>query len=155
MPSISSAPIMTAVVPEPGTPSASIGMSAPTEAALFADSGAATPSTAPLPKSSGCLDSCFCVLYAMMLAMVPPAPGRTPVIKPSGELRKMAPALRFQSSFVIQMRPNLVCIFFLPSEMFLKLLRTSPSANTAMMTIRKSMPPCSSMTPNVKRSTPD
>ena len=37
----------------PGTPSASIGTKAPEVAALFADSGPATPATAPLPNSSG------------------------------------------------------------------------------------------------------
>ena len=35
-------------------PSASIGTKAPVEAALLADSGPATPATAPLPNSSGC-----------------------------------------------------------------------------------------------------
>ena len=40
-----------------GTPSASIGTKAPEVAALFADSGPATPATAPLPNSSGCFES--------------------------------------------------------------------------------------------------
>ena len=41
----------------PGTPSASIGTKAPEVAALFADSGPATPATAPWPNSSGCFES--------------------------------------------------------------------------------------------------
>jgi hypothetical protein len=40
-----------------GRPSASMGTKAPVEAALLADSGPATPATAPLPNSSGCLES--------------------------------------------------------------------------------------------------
>lgn len=47
-----SAPIITAVVPEPGTPSVSIGMKEPQAEALFAASGAATPRISPLPKLS-------------------------------------------------------------------------------------------------------
>src|SRR4026207_1746996 len=39
-----------------GNPSAGIGTKAPVDAALFADSGPATPATAPLPNSSGCLE---------------------------------------------------------------------------------------------------
>ena len=40
----------------PGTPSASMGTKAPEVAALFADSGPATPATAPRPNSSGCFE---------------------------------------------------------------------------------------------------
>ena len=43
---------MTAVVPLPGTPSVSIGTSAPPAAALLPASGAATPRGSPLPKVS-------------------------------------------------------------------------------------------------------
>ena len=43
----------------PGIPSVSSGMNEPVAALLFADSGAATPSIAPLPKRSGCLLSFF------------------------------------------------------------------------------------------------
>src|SRR5882672_8450197 len=46
-PHIMSPPSITAVVAEPGMPSVSIGTMAPAEAALFADSGPATPSMAP------------------------------------------------------------------------------------------------------------
>jgi hypothetical protein len=47
---------MTAGSAPEGTPSASSGTSAPDAAALLADSGPATPATAPLPNSSGCFD---------------------------------------------------------------------------------------------------
>ena len=48
-------PSRMAVVGEPGMPRVSIGSMEPVEAALLADSGATTPSTAPLPKRSGSL----------------------------------------------------------------------------------------------------
>ena len=59
MPNMISAPRMIAVVPEPGTPSESIGTIAPAAAALLADSGAATPSIAPLPKRDGSFATFF------------------------------------------------------------------------------------------------
>ena len=49
----------TAVVPEPGTPSASIGTKAPPAAALFPASGAATPLSSPFPKVSFLLEIFF------------------------------------------------------------------------------------------------
>ncbi len=45
-----SAPIITAVVPEPGTPRVSMGISEPQAEALFAASGAARPRRSPSPK---------------------------------------------------------------------------------------------------------
>lgn len=60
-PNITTAPNMTAVVPEPGTPIVSNGISEPTEAALFEASGAATPSMAPLPNFLLFLEICFSV----------------------------------------------------------------------------------------------
>ena len=44
-----------------GMPKVSNGTNEPTEAALFADSGPATPSMAPLPNISGVLDSRFSI----------------------------------------------------------------------------------------------
>ena len=49
----------TAVVPDPGTPKASIGTKAPPAAALFPASGAATPLSSPLPKVSSLLEIFF------------------------------------------------------------------------------------------------
>ena len=51
MPWIISAPIISAITTLDGMPSVSIGMNEVCAAALFADSGAATPSIAPLPNS--------------------------------------------------------------------------------------------------------
>jgi hypothetical protein len=48
-----------AVVPLPGMPRVSSGTSAPPVSALLAPSGAATPSMAPWPNSSGCLETAF------------------------------------------------------------------------------------------------
>jgi hypothetical protein len=47
-----SAPTITAVVPEPGTPSVSIGTKLPSAEALLAASGAATPRMSPLPNGA-------------------------------------------------------------------------------------------------------
>ena len=52
---------MIAAVAEVGRPSVSSGTSVPAAEALLAASGPATPSIAPLPNSSGCLDSFFSV----------------------------------------------------------------------------------------------
>jgi hypothetical protein len=58
-PNIMRAPRITAVVPEPGTPSESIGTMAPAAAALFDASGPATPSIAPRPNRDGSRASFF------------------------------------------------------------------------------------------------
>ena len=50
---------MTAGIGPDGTPSASIGTIAPDVAELLADSGPATPATAPWPNCSGCRDQRF------------------------------------------------------------------------------------------------
>ena len=52
-----SAASRTAGIGPVGTPRASMGTRAPSLAALLADSGPATPSMAPLPNRSGCLES--------------------------------------------------------------------------------------------------
>ena len=54
-----SAPSITAVVPDPGTPRLSIGTIAPAAAAVLDASGPATPSIAPLPKREGSLATFF------------------------------------------------------------------------------------------------
>ena len=55
-PQITMPPSKRAVVGDPGMPRVSIGSNDPVEAALFAVSGAATPSIFPLPKLSGFFD---------------------------------------------------------------------------------------------------
>ena len=56
MPWISIAPIISAITGLDGMPSVSSGMNDVCAPALLADSGAATPSTAPLPNSPGARD---------------------------------------------------------------------------------------------------
>jgi hypothetical protein len=53
MPWIISAPIISAITAFEGMPRVSIGMKEVCAPALFADSGPATPSIAPLPNSEG------------------------------------------------------------------------------------------------------
>ena len=52
------APIITAMPDEPGMPKNSVGSREPPSLALFAVSGAITPSTAPWPKRSGVFEVC-------------------------------------------------------------------------------------------------
>ena len=59
MPWMIMAPIISAITGFDGMPSVSSGMKEVCAAALFADSGAATPSIMPVPKSSGFLCSFF------------------------------------------------------------------------------------------------
>ena len=53
------APIIRAMTGLAGMPKVSMGMKEVCAAALLADSGAATPSIAPLPKRSGVLETFF------------------------------------------------------------------------------------------------
>ena len=80
----------TAVEAEPGRPRESSGTIAPDEAALLAASGPARPAIAPLPNFSGVFESDFSIEYDMSEAMVAPAPGITPMTKPSTEARRIA-----------------------------------------------------------------
>ena len=61
MPKLWIATRMIAAVAVVGRPSVRSGSSVPAAEALLAASGPATPSMAPLPNSSGCLDSFFSV----------------------------------------------------------------------------------------------
>ncbi|GAF21565.1 hypothetical protein JCM19047_1250 [Bacillus sp. JCM 19047] len=129
IPIMTNAPSITAVVPDPGIPIVNIGMSDPTAAELLADSGATSPSTAPLPNSSFRFDSCFSVEYASKEEIVPPDPGKTPRKKPSGPLRKIGPSDRFHCSFVNHLLPMAwsffgCCPFFFGNILY----KTSPSA---------------------------
>ena len=85
------APIISAISAFGGIPKLNIGMKLACAAALFADSGAATPSIAPLPKRSGVLETFFSRLYAEKAAMVGPPPGKIPNTVPMAVPRTMAP----------------------------------------------------------------
>ena len=73
----------------PGTPRASMGTKAPEVAALLADSGPATPATAPLPNSSGCFESLRSTAYDTKVEMTWAEPGMMPIRKPSTVPRQM------------------------------------------------------------------
>src|SRR5262245_30871920 len=66
----------------PGTPSASMGTKAPDVAALFADSGPATPATAPRPNSSGRFDTLRSMAYDTNVEITCADPGMMPIKKP-------------------------------------------------------------------------
>ena len=61
-----------------GIPNVNKGMKDAWQAALFADSGPATPSIAPLPNSSGCFENFFSIAYEVNVEMTIPPPGRLP-----------------------------------------------------------------------------
>ena len=69
------APIISAITGLDGMPSVSIGMNEVCAPALLADSGPATPSIAPLPNRSGCLES---ALLDACRRRTPPASRRRP-----------------------------------------------------------------------------
>src|SRR5207244_7524519 len=81
-PQIRRAPRITAAVGDPGTPTVTIGRSAPTSAAEAADSGATTPSRIPVPNFSGCLEKRLASPYPTKDAGVAPVPGSTPIQNP-------------------------------------------------------------------------
>ncbi len=59
MPNIMNAPSRIAITEFAGMPRVKSGIKAPPVAALFAASGPATPSMAPVPNFSGCLEIFF------------------------------------------------------------------------------------------------
>src|SRR5215207_6463083 len=69
---------ITAAVALVGNPSDSIGTSVPAAEALLAASGPATPSIAPWPNSSGCLESFFSVTYDKNVGSSAPPAGSAP-----------------------------------------------------------------------------
>ena len=80
---MTSAPSRSAVTALPGMPSESSGIMLPPTAALFADSGPATPSIAPLPKRVGSRAMRRSTAYDMKAAVTGPPPGTSPSRKPS------------------------------------------------------------------------
>src|SRR5262249_47072030 len=71
------------------------GISAVDAQVLFEVSGAAMPSSEPLPNFSGVLDQRLATSYAMNDAMVPPAPGITPSSVPMMQPTACEPAIFF------------------------------------------------------------
>src|SRR5438309_2991997 len=98
MPCTMIAASITAVMGPVGMPSASMGTNAPVAAALFADSGPATPSIAPLPKRSGCLDTLRSIPYDTNDEMICAEPGMMPIKKPITLPRQIGPKDDFIST---------------------------------------------------------
>ena len=98
MPKETRAASMIAEVALVGRPSDSIGTMVPAALALLAASGPATPSIAPRPNSSGCLESFFSVMYDRKVGISAPPAGMTPNGKPNAVPRSHGFQDRFQSS---------------------------------------------------------
>src|SRR6476469_7494288 len=97
---------ITAAVALVGNPSDSIGTKVPAAEALLAASGPATPSMAPLPNSSGCLESRFSVTYDRNVGSSAPPAGSAPNGKPNAVPRSHGFHERCQSLLPIQGRPT-------------------------------------------------
>src|SRR3954467_15389309 len=100
MPWIVSAPSIRAIVALAGMPRVSVGMNLHCASALFADSGPATPSIAPLPKRDGSLAIFFSTMYDENDAIEGPVPGNTPKNAPSAVPRTIAGAACLTSAHV-------------------------------------------------------
>jgi len=74
-----------------GSPKAKSGTKPPLDVALFAPSGAATPSIAPFPNRSGVFETLFSTSYAMKVVTAGAHPGSNPRKKPIPDERSMAP----------------------------------------------------------------
>src|ERR1700741_2603489 len=97
---------MTAAVALVGRPSDSMGTKVPAAEALLAASGPATPSMAPLPNSSLCLEGRFSGMYERNVGSSAPPAGSAPNGKPYAVPRSHGFHDRFQSSRPIHGRPT-------------------------------------------------
>ena len=88
-----------------GSPRVSIGTRVPAAEALLLASGPATPSMAPWPNSSLCLDRRFSVTYDRNVGISAPPAGSAPNGKPSAVPRSHGFHERLQSSRFMKARP--------------------------------------------------
>ena len=153
-PYIWNAASMTAVVPEPGTPSASSGTRLPPALALLAASGPATPSMAPSPNSSGVFDTRRSTSYERKLATVAPAPGSTPVKKPMSVPRPQAGIDRRHSDGVSRAGPSRRVTPVGASSRVAACQNTSPTAKRPTVTSTTFRPPSRPGIPMEKRACP-
>ena len=147
------APNRIAVVPDPGIPSVRSGTNEPVHAALLAVSGAARPLIDPLPNSS--CSSLVAMLrstaYPKKLAIVAPAPGRTPMKKPCSDWRAMTGAIARASVRVMRISLILPDAVSLISRGRRTKNNASGKANIAIANVMNPNPDCRSMMPMVKR----
>ena len=83
IPCIKKTPNKTAAIVLPGIPRVSNGIMLGPETALLADSGAAIPSTIPVPHSSDLGERLFSSPYATKHATEEPSPGNIPIKDPT------------------------------------------------------------------------
>ena len=93
-------PIKTAAMVEPGMPNVSKGIIDGPDTALFADSGAAMPSTTPVPHLSLFLALRFSSPYATKQATEEPRPGIIPINEPMIDERNISGRQRLNSAQV-------------------------------------------------------
>src|SRR5690349_2130337 len=106
---------MMAAVAEVGSPRVSNGTSTPAAAALLAASGPATASIAPLPNSSGFLETRFSSQYERNVGISAPPTGNAPIGNPSIVPRSQGFQERRQSARVIHVQPLTLVIDESPS----------------------------------------
>ncbi|MNI51869.1 hypothetical protein D3C73_1066140 [compost metagenome] len=134
---------MTAVVPDPGTPSVNIGTNDPMADAVAAASGATRPRMSPLPNLAfGSLASMmrFSCEYATAAATLAPAPGSTPTPKPTKALRTTLHHVKANSFRLNSLRPLGLTSTLCPRTTFSSISSISLTANSAITTTTKSMP---------------
>ena len=120
-------------------PRDSKGTRAPPTTALLAASGDATPSSTPVPKSSGCVEARFSSLYAMKDATAFPAPGTMPMMKPMIVPRSMAICVLRYSRRVGRVPENLR-IATCSSASVSMVRKTSETANSPTRTGMRGIP---------------
>ena len=126
-PKSASAPIKTAIEPEPGIPKSKVGTSPPPSLALFELSGPITPRTSPLPNSDFSLLVCIVCPYAIQSTTEPPSPGITPTMTPMIEHLADNHLLRHQSLMPKSHPPPSAC----RSEIALSCLNRAIISGTA------------------------
>src|SRR5690606_33618017 len=105
---------MIAAVADVGSPRVRSGTNTPAAAELFAASGPATPSMAPLPNSSLCLDRRFSMAYERNVGISAPPAGNAPNGNPKTLPRNHGRVARAPSRLLIQRLPLLGGIWAAP-----------------------------------------
>ncbi len=144
---------MTAATAVVGRPRVSIDTRVPAAEADAADSGPATPSMAPLPHSSLCLDRRFSVTYDRKVGISAPPAGIAPNGKPMNGPRSHDFQVRFTSPRPSHGRPTGIGSGGLRRRCAAT-HRASPIAKRPTATITTSMPSASWSEPKVRRCWP-
>src|SRR5918993_852103 len=128
-------------------PNVSSGTSAPVTDALFAASGPATPSMAPLPNSPGCLLNFFSVAYDKNVGISAPPAGMEPNGKPIKVARSHAGTDLFQSSLDIHSEPFNCSSFSSNRLVYAATYSDSPTANNSTASTTTAIASSNSGTP--------